>query len=120
MLSTFVYSDLAADPDLNELVEMFIQEMPDRIKALETQARSGDWQQLTRTAHQNQGQSGELRIQGDHALRRRLEEAGEARVVRSMRFSPGSASYLGLCRRVRCGLPPADDPACVCDCSECP
>jgi hypothetical protein len=52
MNTDVIYSSLGADPDLGELVEMFVQEMPDRVSALETQAQSRDWAQLTRTAHQ--------------------------------------------------------------------
>ena len=58
MNTVFVHSSLAADPDLCDLVDRFIQEMPDRINALESQARSRDWQQLSRTAHQLKGAAG--------------------------------------------------------------
>lgn len=119
MPSAFVYSDLAADPDLNELVEMFVQEMPDRINALETQARSGDWQQLTRTAHQIKGAAGSYGFKAITPYAARLEDAAR-RGCPEHEILAALGELLGLCRRVRCGLPPADDPACVCDCSECP
>ena len=38
-----VYSRLAADPVLGELVELFVQEMPGRIHAFEALARRRDW-----------------------------------------------------------------------------
>ena len=41
-----VYSYLGDDPLLGELVDVFVQEMPERINALEFQARSRDWSQL--------------------------------------------------------------------------
>lgn len=42
-----VFSGLGADPDRGELVESLVQEMTDRIGALETQAQSRDWAQST-------------------------------------------------------------------------
>ena len=65
-----VYSYLAEDPMLNELVDLFVQEMPDRISAFERQARNKDWSQLARTAHQTQGLGRQLWLFRDHALRR--------------------------------------------------
>jgi HPt (histidine-containing phosphotransfer) domain-containing protein len=58
MKPPFVYSSLAADPDLGELAEMFAQEMPGRISNLETLARNRDWPLLRQTAHQLKGSSG--------------------------------------------------------------
>jgi histidine phosphotransfer protein HptB len=58
MSHPFIYSKLAVDPDLGELVEMFVQEMPDRLNALEAQACNRNWEELTRTAHQLKGAAG--------------------------------------------------------------
>jgi histidine phosphotransfer protein HptB len=52
------YSRLAGDPDLGELVEMFVQEMPNRIAALLSQLDSSDWDNLRRTTHQMKGAAG--------------------------------------------------------------
>ena len=71
-LSTFVYSHLANDPDLGELISLFVQEMPDRINTLEAQAKSRDWSQLTRDCPPDQGSGRQLRIWRDHALRRSI------------------------------------------------
>ena len=58
MSTAFVYSHLATDPMLGELVDLFVQEMSERINALEVQAKSRDWSQLARTAHQLKGAAG--------------------------------------------------------------
>jgi hypothetical protein len=75
MPAAFVYSHLAADPDLGELVEMFVREMPDRINALETQARSRNWQQLARIAHQLKGAAGSYGFDAITPCAARLELA---------------------------------------------
>ena len=67
MNAPFFTPFLATDPDLGELVELFVQEIPDRISALETQGRSRDWQQLTRTAHQLKGARPGATDSGHHA-----------------------------------------------------
>ena len=41
--TAFVYSQYGADPDLGELVELFVEEMPDRIQSLLTSAARPDW-----------------------------------------------------------------------------
>ena len=53
-----IYSALAADPDLAELVEMFVDEMPQRIATLVEHYDSGNWDALGRTAHQLKGAVG--------------------------------------------------------------
>ena len=40
--SDALYSSLATDPDLAELAEMYVDEMPDKIAALELAFSSGD------------------------------------------------------------------------------
>ncbi len=53
-----LYSSLGDDPDLCEIVEMFVDEMPDRVTALQTQLEEADWESLRRTAHQLKGAAG--------------------------------------------------------------
>lgn len=52
------YSTLAADPDLSEIVEMFVEEMPGRIRDLQQQFVTNDWDELARLAHQLKGAAG--------------------------------------------------------------
>jgi histidine phosphotransfer protein HptB len=107
---TCIYSPLAADPDLSELVEMFVEEMPDRINSLETQARNGDWQQLTRTAHQLKGAAGSYGFNAITPLAFRLEAAAKNGCQEEAILSALN-ELLDLCRRVRCGVPPTEDAA---------
>jgi HPt (histidine-containing phosphotransfer) domain-containing protein len=107
----FVYSSLAADPDLGELVEMYVQNMPERINALETQARDRDWQQLTRTAHQIKGSAGSYGFSVITSSAARLESAAkdgrpEEEILSAL------DELLDLCRRTRCGTPPTADGPC--------
>lgn len=53
-----VYSSLGNDPNLGELVEMFVEEMPDRINTLTESFESGDKETLRRLAHQLKGALG--------------------------------------------------------------
>ena len=55
---TYYYSTLASDPDLAEIVEMFIDEMPDRIASLKSEFKTSDWNELGRLAHQLKGAAG--------------------------------------------------------------
>lgn len=53
-----IYSELASDPDLGIIVEMFVEEMPARIEAIEGLLAAKDWEGLRRTAHQLKGSAG--------------------------------------------------------------
>ncbi|MEM1422525.1 MAG: Hpt domain-containing protein [Planctomycetota bacterium] len=46
------------DPDMMELVEMFVDEMGDRIASMESAFGSSDWTALQTVAHQLKGASG--------------------------------------------------------------
>ena len=111
MNTIFVYSSLAADPDLGELVEMFVQEMPDRINALETQMRSRNWDQLTRTAHQLKGAAGSYGFEAITPYAARLESAARD-AQREDRILAALEELLDLCRRMRSGMPPTEDEHC--------
>ena len=56
--AAYVYSSFGDDPDLGELVEMFVDEMPERVRTLKELADEQDWNQLARTAHQLKGAAG--------------------------------------------------------------
>lgn len=53
-----LYSALASDPDLREIVELFVMEMPDRVSSLRSQYEQRDFEELRRTAHQLKGAAG--------------------------------------------------------------
>src|SRR5690606_6974675 len=48
-------SQFADDPEMADLVEMFVSEMPERVEALQQAWQSGQVRDLTRLAHQLSG-----------------------------------------------------------------
>lgn len=57
-MSEPIFSVYADDEDMCELVEMFVDEMPERIAALETAVKGWDRDQLTVLSHQLKGSAG--------------------------------------------------------------
>lgn len=53
-----IYSEFGADPDLGMLVELFVDEMPVRVRGLRTAWEDRDWALLRRLAHQLKGSAG--------------------------------------------------------------
>ena len=64
-----IYSRLADDLDLRDIVEMFVEEMPGRVETLLNQLESADWDGLRRTTHQLKG-AAKLRLRCALAFRR--------------------------------------------------
>lgn len=53
-----VRSEYAGDPDMAELVQLFVAELPRRVAAMEAALRAGEASVLTRLAHQMKGAAG--------------------------------------------------------------
>ncbi len=53
-----LHSEYADDPDMQELVEMFVSELPERAKAIEDAVKQADIANLTRLSHQLKGAAG--------------------------------------------------------------
>jgi len=51
-------SEFADDPDMGELVELFLAELPDRVAALERAMRARDAEMISHLAHQLKGAGG--------------------------------------------------------------
>lgn len=47
-----VYSIYADDPNLSELVSIFVHELPQRLETLRSHAEVEDWESVARVAHQ--------------------------------------------------------------------
>lgn len=59
LLATEVYhSPLAADPDLAELVDLFIAELPERLGQLQSALEQGNRHDVARFSHQLKGAGG--------------------------------------------------------------
>jgi len=54
----WIYSELGDDPELRDLVQLFVDEMPSRISTFEDLLREGKWDELRRSAHQLKGAAG--------------------------------------------------------------
>lgn len=53
-----LYSDLSTDPDMLELVEMFVSELPDRVAAIEQAVEQANLADLAKLSHQLKGAGG--------------------------------------------------------------
>jgi HPt (histidine-containing phosphotransfer) domain-containing protein len=97
-----IYSVLASDPVLSELVEMYVAEMPDRIAAIEHAFAGGDREIMRRAAHQMKGAAGsygfDCLTQAAAALESAvLSDLAAAKIQRSLE------DIVQLCRRIRAG-----------------
>jgi PAS domain S-box-containing protein len=99
-----VYSTLADDPHLGELVTMFVEEMPARSAGLETQAHERNWEQLGRLAHQLKGTAGGYGFEVITVCAAQLEHAVREQCIEEQVLA-ALEELLGLCRRVRSGTP---------------
>ena len=68
-----IHSPLASDPELGELVEQFVAEMPGRVAWLRRHLDAGDWESLRRAVHQMKGAAGSYGFDGVTPYARRLE-----------------------------------------------
>ncbi len=53
-----MFSTLAEDPDLAEIVEMFVDEMPDRVENILNCFETQNWEGLRTASHQLKGAAG--------------------------------------------------------------
>ena len=102
--SAVLYSSLGADPDLGELVVMFVEEMPDRVDNLLEQYQASDWDGLYRAAHQIKGAAGSYGFNQLTPSATELEAAvrdrqPEQEILASLNV------LIDQCRRVRAGTP---------------
>ena len=101
-----VVSTYSADPDMAELIQLFVGEMGQRIAALETCCRNREFSELKRIAHQLKGASGGYGFPSIGAAAGLLEEgvarAGSASDAASMGVIRKQVEDLvSMCRRVR-------------------
>ena len=99
-----LYSTLADDPDLCEIVDMFVDEMPDRIANLLDQLESGNRKELRRAAHQLKGAAGSYGFDAISPSAATLEDAlcsdkPEAEIQKA------TDSLVALCQRATSGTP---------------
>ncbi len=104
-----LYSSLATDPVLGEIVEMFVDEMPSKIGNLLALADAGDWGSLGRTAHQLKGAF------GSHGFGQITSNAFRLETAARDGGSPDEIldalnELVEMCRCVRAGTPVVGNP----------
>lgn len=104
MTETLVYSDLGADEDLGELVEMFVMELPNRIYSLEEALRTDDLSALRTLAHQMKGAAGSYGFHCISPVAAALEQAADETVAEA-NIEQCVADLVNICRRARSGTP---------------
>jgi HPt (histidine-containing phosphotransfer) domain-containing protein len=102
--SSELFSTLASDPDMVELVEMFVDELPGRIAALQAAWDAADLEALARGAHQLKGAAGSYGFDMLTPAFKRLEQTvRDHGVEEEIRLHLSEVTE--LCRRVRSGSP---------------
>ena len=98
------YSKLAAEPDLAELVGLFVLELPARLCLLSEAAAAGDMEMVGRIAHQLKGAGGSHGFPqiGPPALKLELA-AREAKSPAAL--TAALEELAAVCARIRAGQP---------------
>jgi HPt (histidine-containing phosphotransfer) domain-containing protein len=100
----YLYSSLSNDPDLKEIVAMFVKEMPDRTAVLLGELNAGDWEGMQRTIHQLKGAAGSYGFDSISQNAAKLES-----VLRNQdpeeKVRAAVTELVDLCNRARCGVP---------------
>ena len=99
-----LYSSLAGDPDLAELVEMFVEEMPGRVEILLHQLETSDWDGLKRSAHQLKGAAGSYGFDYISPCAAKLEGTIHQRDPEEL-IRQTVSELVELCNRARRGTP---------------
>ncbi len=97
-------SELADDADMMELVEMFVDELPDKLAAIQTALAGQDFDDLARVAHQLKGSAGGYGFPAITEAAKELEDS--ARADRDLETLNTQVRELAsLCGRARAAAP---------------
>lgn len=99
-----LYSTLATDPDLGEIVQLFVEEMPNRTANLRQRLEAADWGELRRAAHQLKGAAGSYGFEPITPAAARLEEAVD-RAMPEEQIRQMVDELIALCNSARVGTP---------------
>jgi HPt (histidine-containing phosphotransfer) domain-containing protein len=98
------YSPLATDPDLAELVELFVQELPERLAQLQLAFETGNLAELARFAHQLKGAGGSYGFPQLTPIAARLEMMAK-QGADDAALRAALDHLIALTRRLRAGVP---------------
>lgn len=97
-----IYSVFGDNPNLAELVEIFVSELPQRVETLQSHAEVEDWESLSRVAHQLNGNASSYGFPQLSTLAARIEYAcrgmnSSDQILRSL------DNFVEQCELVRAG-----------------
>jgi len=101
--SEYLYSSLA-DEILQDLVQLFVEEMPRRAENLAACLQALEWEGLRRAVHQLKGAAGSYGFAPVSVAAARVEQAIASRQPED-EIRRTTEELIDLCRRVRAGGP---------------
>jgi len=99
-----LYSSLGGDPELGEIVQMFVEAIPGRVATLLEQLEAADWEGVRRTAHQIKGAAGSYGFDPISPCAAKVEN-GVRRNEPEEQIRDAVDALVDLCNRVRAGAP---------------
>jgi HPt (histidine-containing phosphotransfer) domain-containing protein len=105
------YSTYCHDPDMTELVQLFVQEIPDRLAVLEQNLAQGNWSELARFAHQLKGAGGSYGFPQLTPFAARLEQlakqtlAANTQAVAVTQLEAALSDLVAVAAQLRVGAP---------------
>jgi len=98
----FVFSRLADDPLYAEMIQLYVEEMPDRIADLEQAVQQGDRETMRRLAHQLKGSAGTYGFEdvtdiAERANQAIMNDADSASIEQAFQ------KLIRICRKMRAG-----------------
>jgi HPt (histidine-containing phosphotransfer) domain-containing protein len=99
-----IYSSHADDPDLSEIVEMFVAELPERVATLLQCLERQQWESLRRAAHQLKGAGGSYGFAPITTYAARLEQL-TSNAAPEEQIRKAVDELVAICHRARSGRP---------------
>lgn len=100
-----ILSEFASDPDMAELVDIFVGELPERIRAIESARSDRNYDIIARLAHQLKGAAPGYGFSGvgeaAASIEHRLRSAGGLNDSTKLAVDADVDRLLNMCRRVR-------------------
>jgi histidine phosphotransfer protein HptB len=98
-----IYSPLAADPDMAQLVALFVDELPARVAAIRQAADGADWSHVRLLAHQLKGAGGSYGFPQITAAAGALERACKEQLGND-ELASALQQFAAVCGRARAGV----------------
>lgn len=92
-----IKSEFAGDPDMRELVEFFVDQMPERVRALQQSLDAGALEDVRSIAHQLKGAGGSYGFPQITDSARLLEEQADTADIEAIR--QGVDQLISICNR---------------------